>query len=214
VSRNVDRDDLYVEVPRRFHDATRRGEVNGRQYLLGCYLAGEVHFQTGEVSLTLRALADGCDWQWSDDTLVNDLKPLRPAWIDFKISQGQRRPYVFRLTGLRRRKVQQLPQDFRPETPSPAEVTSRLRKSEQAAKPQPESGSALAQLPHGGSPKEEKRREETKAGNEEKLDQVEGETTAAEFDAAAFIREQREHDPTERVRRFDEMFPPPRGRPS
>jgi hypothetical protein len=198
VSRNVARDDLYFEVPRRFHDATRRGEVNGRQYLLGCYLAGEVHFQTGEVSLTLRALADGCDWQWSEDTLLRDLRALRPAWIDFEVGQGQRQPYVFRLTGLRRRETQ-LPQDFRTETRSPAEVTSRLRKSEQAANPQPKSGFVSAQPRHGGSPKEEKRREETKAGNEEKLDHLGVETTVAGDDLLDAIK---------RARLFDEMFPP------
>jgi hypothetical protein len=42
---------------------------------------------------------------------------------------------------------------------------------------------------------------------EEKLDHLEGETAAAEFDAAEFIREQRERDPIERAGRFDEMFP-------
>jgi hypothetical protein len=57
----------------------------------------------------------------------------------------------------------------------------------------------LAQLPHGGGPKEEKRREETKAGNEEELDHLGVETTAAGDDLL---------DAIERARLFDEMFPP------
>lgn len=35
--------------------------------------------------MTLRALADGCDWQWSQDTLLRDLRALRPDWIDFEL---------------------------------------------------------------------------------------------------------------------------------
>ena len=182
MKRKVDREDLYVELPRRFHDATRRGEINGRQYLLGCFLAGEVHFKTGEVSLTLRALADSCDWQWSDRTLLRDLHVLRPAWIEFQVGQGQRRPYVFSLTGLRRRETA-VRHDFDTETPSSDEVTSTPLEVESASIPQPERVSASSQLRHGDSPKkrrEETKQDETTTRSEEKLDHVLGETTTRE----------------------------------
>jgi hypothetical protein len=152
----------FTRIPRRFHDALRRDDVNARQYLLGCYLAGEVDFRTGEIALTLDALTDGVGWDWSQDTLLRDLKALRPTWLDFETRQGQRRPYVFRLTGLRIRAEAEPPHDFRTETPSPAEVTSKLRMSEQPTNPPRERVSAPPQPPPSGSPKtrtDEKRQE-------------------------------------------------------
>lgn len=177
---SFDREDLYVQVPRRFYDALARGEITGRQFRLGCHLAGAVHWKTGEVSLTLRALADGCDWTWSEDTLLRDLRALRPAWIEFEVGQGQRRPYVFRLTGLRRREEGEPPLDFRTETPSPAEVTPTLRKLDEAGPRQPERDSPDPLPASGGSPKkrrEETSREKTTPRSEEEQGTVVGEGT-------------------------------------
>jgi hypothetical protein len=171
----------FVRQPRRFHDALRCDDVNHRQFLLGCFLAGEIDFRTGVVALTLRALSDGIGWEWSEDTLLRDLKALRPAWIDFEAKQGQRSPYVFRLTGLAvagESETARLPHDFRTETPSPAEVTPRLRKLEQSTSPEAERDHALSETSFSGSPK--KRTDEKGQENylsEEELDHVLGKTT-------------------------------------
>lgn len=178
----------FVRYPRRFHDALRRADINPRQFLLGCFLAGEVDFETGEVALTLGALGDGLGWEWSEDTLLRDLKALRPAWVDFETKQGQRSPYLFRLTGLAVGIGAELPADFRRETPSGAEVTSELRKSGPPAKSQPERDPARSEPPPSGSPK--KRRDETRRESlSEERDPLLGETTAPErdFDDDAFL---------------------------
>lgn len=151
----------FVCYPLRFLDALRRGDINERQFLIGCYLAGAIDFRTGEVALTLRSLADSIGWKQSEDTLERDLDALRPAWIYFETKQGQRTPRVFRLTGLailKGGKPAPLPHDFRTETLASAEVSADLRKSEPPASSQPERDPKPPQPSHSGSPK--KRREE------------------------------------------------------
>jgi hypothetical protein len=179
----------FVSIPRRFYAAHQRGDLNGRQFLLGCYLAGAIDFRTGEVALTTRALEDGIGWEWSRDTLLRDLKKLRADWIDFETKQGQRERHVFRLTGLRVGDDEgSLPPDFRTANPSPAEVTSDVRKLEQDATPQPEGDPDPSQSPQCGSPKkrrEEKRRKNVLEG--ETYDQAQGKGTAKELSGDGFL---------------------------
>jgi hypothetical protein len=171
--------DLFTPIPRRFHDALRRGDVNARQFLLGCYIAGEVDFRTGEVALTLDAVIGGVGWEWSEDTLLRDLKALRTVWIDFETRQGQRRPYVFRLTGLARASEADRTHDFRTETLSRAEVTSPVRKSERPANPQPERSRVRSQPPLSESPKKrrDEKRQETFSEEDNDPDVAEGTTS-------------------------------------
>jgi hypothetical protein len=149
-------------IPRRFFDALARGDISGRQFQLGCYLAGAVDFRTGERALSLRSLGEEADYGPSEDTLLRDLKALRQDWIEFDISQGRRKPYVFRLTGLKRRSDEPVQRDFRTATPSPAEVHPDLRKSEQRRSPQQRLDTQPVGASRCGSPKEETRRRQDK----------------------------------------------------
>lgn len=55
---------------------------------------------TGQVRITLRALAETVGWKQTNDTLLRALKGLREAgWIDFDTKQGQQLPYRITLVG-------------------------------------------------------------------------------------------------------------------
>jgi hypothetical protein len=175
--------DWFFIVPLRFLHALERGDVNGRQFKVGCYLAGAIDYRTRELALSLRALAEGCDYGSSDDTLLRDIKAMRPTWIEFEIGQGQRRPYVFRLTGLARDEHAIRP-DFRTATPSPAEVTSAPRKSDLPEDPEPERPSGPGEPPDCGGPPEQTRQDHTREDHVpnpagEEGEHLLGKTTAA-----------------------------------
>lgn len=111
-------------VPLIFIDACSTGEMNERQFFLGCFILRYASYKTGELSLTLGELRQRSGYKLSPDSLLNDLKALRrQAWIDFESKQGQRTPYKFRTTGLAPERAEQpLPNDFRNELPDSSEV--------------------------------------------------------------------------------------------
>jgi hypothetical protein len=137
-------------------------------------------------------------WEWSEDTLLRELKGLRPEWIDFESKPGQRGPYLIRLTGLAVKRMgadlppvelgsepptsAPPPHDLRkkpPQQPPHAEVAERTEGALQSAEEPPQEpqhtflDSPLTSylLPLRGS--------EVKASGEESYDQDVGKTTAA-----------------------------------
>jgi hypothetical protein len=169
--------DRFTQIPRRFHDALERDEINHRQFFLGCYLAGKVDYQTGEVAFTLRALADNMGWDWTDETLRKDLRHLRPGWIDYSAKQGQRSPYIFRLTGL------QVGAHFQPRVRPTLEVSSNEADTASPATPPQQRDVAPAQPPTGSTPynrTERNKRPETSPCSERDYDQGVGKTTATD----------------------------------
>jgi hypothetical protein len=132
-------------VPDSFIDACASGEINERQFFLGCFILRWASYRTGELSLTLGELLHRSGYKLSDDSLLNDLKVLRPAWLTFESTQGQRSPYRLRLTGLAAEPDEaSLPNDFRNELPDfseveppPSEVLSEVRSEVSPASREP-----------------------------------------------------------------------------
>lgn len=178
--------DRFARVPQRFYDALASGEVSHRQFVLGCYLAGQVDYVTGKAALTLKALADGLDWPWSDETLRKDLLGMRPQWIEYEVRQGQRSRYVFRLTGL------QVGGHLQRQRGAPVEVTSNQPDEALPANPPPQPKTAADKPPtakgHNNRP-EQTRGEKQNLGSEEELDHGVGETTATDPGVTARLLE-------------------------
>lgn len=84
----------FVMLPSRFIDAEMRGELSERQAKLLRLIARRGNEEKRETRLALAAIAAGVDWSWDDDTLLRELRKLRPEWIDYESTQGQRTPYV------------------------------------------------------------------------------------------------------------------------
>jgi hypothetical protein len=192
VSRRDSRE-LFAMFPNRFIDAEMRGELSERQAKLCRYIVRHGSQEKREARLTLAAIRDGVRWEGSDSTLQRELRSLRPAWIDYASNQGQRRPYVIRLTGLA--VLREGDEELRPETTTSARLPHDFRKK--APQEPPQDGSAEADETHkpsgkappqkpphdsGGSPLPLTSTEgsEVKAAGEEKLDHIVGKTTAAE----------------------------------
>ena len=130
-------------------------------------------------------------WPWAYDTLIRELKRVRPEWIDFESTQGQRTPYVFRWTGLAVRREgdlelgqdstsARLPHDFRKRAPQEPPQTGSAEADEAH---DPNGKTPPHEPPHDsdGSPLPLTSTEssEVNAASEEKLDPVVGKTTAA-----------------------------------
>jgi hypothetical protein len=90
----------FTMLPDRFIDAEMRGELSQRQAKLLRFIARNASETKREATLSLAQIAAGVRWEWSEDTLLRELKSLRPEWIDFGSKPGQRAPYLIRLTGL------------------------------------------------------------------------------------------------------------------
>jgi hypothetical protein len=134
-------------------------------------------------------------WEWGDDTLLRDLKTLRPDWFDFESKAGQRRPYLFRLTGLAvARNRTDLPlSELGRETPTSAPPPHELRKLAPQKPPHVELREAVeSDNQSGEQPPQEPPHDsassplnsylyegsEVEASSEEKLDHAVGKTTA------------------------------------
>jgi hypothetical protein len=91
----------FAMFPHRFLDAEMRGELSERQAKLCRYIVQHASQEKAVAKLSLAQIAAGVGWQESEDTLLRELKALRPAWINFESKQGQRGPYVIRLTASR-----------------------------------------------------------------------------------------------------------------
>jgi hypothetical protein len=188
-------EERFVMLPHRFIDAVMRGELSERQARLCLYIARHASQEKALAKLSLAQIDGGVGWQESDDTLLRELKTLRPAWIDFGSKQGQRAPYAIRLTGLKvLREGDELPltelgpetsssarppHDFRniaPREPPHAEVAEVVESSKQSGEeppqepPQTSADSPLNSYLYDGS--------EVEASGEEKLDHAVGKTTA------------------------------------
>lgn len=191
----------FAQFPYRFIDAEMRGDLSERQAKLCRYIVRHGNEKKRETRLTLAAIRGGVRWEGSDDTLLRELKSLRPEWIDYESRPGQRSPYVIRWTGLA--VVREGDEKLRPETATSARPPHDLRKS--APHPPPHDRSAETgetRKPSGKTPPQKPPNDsegaplpltstegsEVKAASEEKLDHVVGKTTAAEFDRHATDR--------------------------
>jgi hypothetical protein len=188
-------EELFVMLPHRFIDAVMRGELSERQARLCLYIVRHASQEKALAKLSLAQIDGGVDWQESDDTLLRELKTLRPAWIDFGSKQGQRAPYAIRLTGLKvLREGDELPlTELGPETPSSARPPHDLRNIAAQGPPLAEVAEVVESSKQSGEePQQEPPQtsldsplnsylyegSEVKAAGEEKLDHVVGKTTA------------------------------------
>jgi hypothetical protein len=113
----------FAMVPDRFFAALRWGDVTYDAFVVGCFLCRYADHRTKTYTGTLEEIASGVRWKKSEDTLGRVLVALRDAdWVEFKLLQGQRRPYAIRLTALLRET--RLPHDLRKSRVDFAEVTS------------------------------------------------------------------------------------------
>jgi hypothetical protein len=91
----------FVITPRRFVDACRSGEISVGAFHVGHWIACRADFLTGRYIVAVRELlAELGRSPGESKTLRRQLAELRPRWIDFGVSQGQRKPWVITLTGL------------------------------------------------------------------------------------------------------------------
>ena len=85
-------------VPQRVLEAVKARDLRFRAFALLMFILGAVDFRSGRLTVTLRALADGCGWDLSLDWLRKTLGELRAqGWIDYESRPGQQRPYVITL---------------------------------------------------------------------------------------------------------------------
>jgi hypothetical protein len=180
----------FAMFPHRFIDAEMRGDLSDRQAKLCRFVVQHASQNTNRASLTLEQIATGTRWQRSRDTLMRELKSLRPLWLDFDSRPGQRGPYTFILTGLAVIRETdgepQPPHDLRKNTPISAEVelphaevpgaaSNHSQSRESPPQEPPQTTDVLSSLTSSeGS--------EVKAASEEKLDQAVGGTTGVEID--------------------------------
>jgi hypothetical protein len=156
-------------VPVRLLLAVERGELQWDDLAVLGYLHLK-SYEHGECAMTLAALLEMMGWDRKrEDTLGRILKGLRDSgWLDFESRRGQRKPYVFRLTGAA---IGTAGPDLRttsaPDPPSRAEVTSAERRSEIVAKPDVEP----PRPPHDLRSAEVLRREERRKNVDDDLDE-------------------------------------------
>jgi hypothetical protein len=126
----------FTMLPDRFIDAERRGELSDRQAKLCRFIARRASESRREARLTLAQIVTGVLWELSEDTLLRELKGLRPEWIDFESKPGQRGAYVIRLTGLR--VLREGDAELTSEPPTSARPPHDLRKRASQQPPHPE----------------------------------------------------------------------------
>jgi hypothetical protein len=206
--------DHFTIIPRRFTDAHIADEIDSTHLVLGVHIAARCYevrnTSDGVAAIRLSSLAELCG-DVSTETIRRKLHELEPDWIACEVGQGQRSAWRIRLTGLAHEADTDtpLPRDLHTtstETPLPVwKLTSTARDAGEAITPHDERDAGPTRPPQRVSGRQNKRNDtrrdeyEKKAGIEEKLDTVVGETTAAELDPL---------DALERARLFDEMFPP------
>src|SRR5687768_11908791 len=95
--------DRFGAVPLRLLWALERGDVGLDEFAVGAYLVCKVDHETRELAVTVTSLAESLSWQKTERALKRALANLREGgWVTYDVRPGQRRPYVIRLTGLRR----------------------------------------------------------------------------------------------------------------
>jgi hypothetical protein len=151
--------DYFARVPYRVRDALVAGELSFKEFALLMFLILDEDYRSQEVLTTLGVLAARMQWP-SDDrqhtSLLRAVKALRPTWIEFTVTKGQRSPYCIRLTGAAVKTEGSV--DVGASHDPRAEVTSAVQESDSgpSAQPTADSGPLEPRLDRGP----EKRREE------------------------------------------------------
>ena len=188
-------DEPFAMFPHRFIDAEMRGDLSDRQAKL-CRFIVRNAFQ-GRAKLSLAQIATGLRWEWSEDTLLRELKALRPQWIDYESRPGQRDAYLIRLTGLARGQKTTVPSrsELGPEARTSAPPPHHLRRTAEKKPPHREVGEPVESGTQSGKQPPQKppsdstpsplssylyEGSEVKASSEEKLDHALGETTTGD----------------------------------
>jgi len=153
--------DLFAQVPKRVTKALLLGDLTFDQFGVAAFLCLAADYRTDTFTGTLGTIKDALQWGRSRDKLGRDLDALKArGWINFDVQQGQRKPYVIRLTGL-------LPEPTSATTspatspftspatsagtpPLAAEVTSARRKSAKPTNPDSMPSGELVRLPRAG----------------------------------------------------------------
>ncbi len=104
-------------------------ELNPDQFTMLAKLLAADYF-LGEAVFTPAGLADAAGVTCGRDTILRNLKAMRPAWIDFELGERQRKPITFRLTGAT---VCRTSAANRP--PSYRQSTDAVRQRDEVAKP-------------------------------------------------------------------------------
>jgi hypothetical protein len=181
------RSEPFTMLPNRFIDAEMRGELSQRQAKLCRFIARNASQNTREARLTLAQIAAGVGWERSEDTLMRELKALRPEWIDFGSKPGQRAPYLIRLTGLAVEQEGDSTSARPPQNPvnlaevEPPHADGREAGANQRREPHATSAETSADAERSLFTLTSSEGRALKAASEEKLDHLVGETTAAEF---------------------------------
>lgn len=106
---SASRGERFAAVPVRLHEMLRRGELTTLEFAAVCYLVGAADYETREYVCTYRSLADEIRYTSKDDrTLRRAMQRLRAlGLVAFETSQGQRDPFVVRVTGADRRRTKE-----------------------------------------------------------------------------------------------------------
>lgn len=98
--RSASTGERFAAVPLRLGEMLRRGELTTLEFAAVCYLIGAADYESREYVCTFRSLADEIRYTPKDDrTLRRAMQRLRAlGLIDFETSQGQRDPFVVRIS--------------------------------------------------------------------------------------------------------------------
>jgi hypothetical protein len=206
---------FFVPLPWEFFDAWLVDQRVKRTHVLCAFYVAARCFEAkntgaGVAPIELSTVARLCSV--SPETIRRTLHDLRRwGWIDFEAGDGGDPAWRIWLTGLSLEEPSPRPlHDLSTKAPAPvwrglstaspdSEGANPHRETEHDSTTSPQSDSAETPI------RDETKREKTTPRSEEKLDDVLGKTTGAEFVPL---------DALERARRFDEMYPPRRRRAS
>jgi len=161
IARDQADEDLWAKWPLRASEALVCGDLTFDQHGILAFLCAQADYRKHTFIGKLSAIADGLQWRGSDDKLRRDLAALREGgWIDYTVTERQRKPYLIRLKDL-------LVESHTEATAAPAPRPMRQslvapRQSPEVRNPQPKPLRVPSKPPACGSPQEEKRREQTK----------------------------------------------------
>ena len=89
----------FVQVNLGFHEARQIGDLSGRAYCLGFYLACEANFMTKRVTTKVAQIADDLEWDCSHETVRRALTELRDqGFVEYDVRPGERRGYGITVT--------------------------------------------------------------------------------------------------------------------
>jgi hypothetical protein len=149
--------DYYSRHPHRLREALERGELSFEGFGLASFFIDKIAASRSDrVAFTLTVLAHAVGWKRGQEQLRRELHRLREdEWLDFKVTGGQRKPWVFTLKKADHHLTSTSPPLSEADTSGgQVEVTSTELRWEDDASPQPEGHPAYASPPPGGGPKE------------------------------------------------------------